>query len=376
MTVVPPAITFPKAQPVARGCGERTPGGLYIECGLSPVGRPFDDFLVDPPLPLLPGLDATTLANKPRFIRDPADGTAHLVIWIGAEHYPYVSDYIEEARRFGISRKLSPSVLRQQEATGLSLASRMLLVHPYVINTRWQSQRPPYQCRKGVSGHALPAAPDDGEGAAGAGASGGGATQPGTGTITPIVPIAPIVPVATAPSTPQLDDTPLARDHDHGSNHAHDHLVGALVVHPSLPRAAAVGDGTEPAADHTGPCLFKDWELVPRRAAAIETDPLDGRPRMDPRTGEPRYREFWLGGRLFCRRRIGSTEYTFAPTFESSDGNGGDVEGLDPGIFGAFPITGFALMNGGGDEGVRQQTARVLQDLWERVGVPWYATDQ
>ena len=53
---------FPKAEPVERGCGEREPGGVYAECGLSPSGSPLERFLIDPPQPLADGLD---LVNKP-----------------------------------------------------------------------------------------------------------------------------------------------------------------------------------------------------------------------------------------------------------------------------------------------------------------------
>src|SRR5690349_2687008 len=92
----PHTSDFPKAAVVLRGCGERTPGGVYIECGLSPVGRPFEDFLIDPPLSLPPGLGVEALANKPQFWIDSTTYTVHLVIWIGAEHYPYLADFIEE----------------------------------------------------------------------------------------------------------------------------------------------------------------------------------------------------------------------------------------------------------------------------------------
>ena len=37
---------FPKADPVERGCGDREPGGVYCECGLSPRGRPLEEFLI------------------------------------------------------------------------------------------------------------------------------------------------------------------------------------------------------------------------------------------------------------------------------------------------------------------------------------------
>src|SRR5690348_5495396 len=152
-THTPYTTDFPKAAAVLRGCGERTPGGVYIECGLSPVGRPFEDFLLDPPLALPPGLGAESLANKPQFWTDPATGTVHLVIWIGAEHYPYLADFVEEARRFGISRKLSPQLLERPEFGRLTLSSRLVLAHPSALNIWWAQQRPPFRCMKEVPGH-------------------------------------------------------------------------------------------------------------------------------------------------------------------------------------------------------------------------------
>src|SRR5579863_5482931 len=113
-------VDFPKAVPDERGCGQRTPGGLYVECGLSPYGRPLEDFLIDPPLSLPTGID---LVNKPQLWprTDPASQEAvvdvetgrpvyDLLIHIGAEYYPYAPDYIEETRRMGASRKLNPNL--------------------------------------------------------------------------------------------------------------------------------------------------------------------------------------------------------------------------------------------------------------------------
>src|SRR5258708_18087277 len=139
-------IDFPKADPVERGCGEREQGGVYAECGLSSKGKPFEDFLIDPPKPLPEGLD---IVNKPELWEDPATGITHLLIWVGAEHYPYCSDYIEEACRYGASRRINPNL----ELSRLSSWSRMILAHPRVINTLWEEQTPPELCRKHIPGH-------------------------------------------------------------------------------------------------------------------------------------------------------------------------------------------------------------------------------
>ncbi len=55
-------IDFPKVIADERGCGDREPGGVYAESGLSRYGRPIEHFLFDPPLPVPDGLD---LVNKP-----------------------------------------------------------------------------------------------------------------------------------------------------------------------------------------------------------------------------------------------------------------------------------------------------------------------
>src|SRR5258707_634554 len=86
-------LDFPKADPVPRGCGEREPGGVYAESGLSPRGRPLEEFLFDPPLPIPEGLD---LINKPQLwqralasgetaLDDDGLPILDLLIWVGAE---------------------------------------------------------------------------------------------------------------------------------------------------------------------------------------------------------------------------------------------------------------------------------------------------
>src|SRR5947209_4264234 len=157
---------FPKADPVPRGCGDREPGGVYAECGLSSRGRPLEEFLIDPPLPIPPGLD---LVNKPQTWQrllpsgEPAlDGEElpifDLLIWVGQEHYPYCPDFLEEVKRYGASRRLNPNL----DLSLLSRSSRMILAHPLVLNTAWQTQRPPETCKKEIPGHdAAVAASDD-----------------------------------------------------------------------------------------------------------------------------------------------------------------------------------------------------------------------
>lgn len=130
--------SFPVAIAGERGCGDsRTPGGVYAESGLSPHGTPLEHFLIDPPLPVPDGLD---IINKPMIWQPEEGGPAHLLIWIGEAYYPYVADYIEETRRMGASRKVSETL----DFSQLTKASRLILVHPRALNTRWNQQAAPH----------------------------------------------------------------------------------------------------------------------------------------------------------------------------------------------------------------------------------------
>lgn len=248
-------IDFPKADPVERGCGEREQGGVYAETGLSRYGPPLEYFLIDPPQPLPVGLD---LINKPQLWEDPETGITHLLIWVGSEHYEWCSDYIEETRRFGASRRINPNL----DISRLTLESRMILAHPRAINTLWEEQIPPQECQKHIPLHDIPSL----------------------------------------------------------------HLLG---THPS---------------QQQGPCLFKVWEVIPQDAVT-EVLELEGE-------------------RPFCLRKVGSTIYQYLPTGESA-------AGLQPGLFAALPITGFALVQY--DDGTVNESAKskLLQ-----AGLNFYETDK
>src|SRR5437764_8643274 len=212
---------FPKADPVPRGCGEREPGGVYAESGLSPRGRPLEEFLFDPPLPIPDGLD---LINKPQlWQRTLASGEPaldaeeqpiyDLLIWVGEEHYKYCPDYLEEVKRYGASRRLNPNL----DLSLLSRSSRMILAHPHVLNTLWQEQRPPQSCKKKVPGHDTATGPDE----------------------------------EAADTSDEIGE---------GSN---SHLLAQSIgsrTEPFLPAMSSI-------RTHSGPCLFKVWELIPREAA-------------------------------------------------------------------------------------------------------------
>ncbi len=253
---------FPKADPVPRGCGEREPGGVYAESGLSPRGRPLEEFLFDPPLPIPEGLD---LINKPQLwqrtfasgepaLDEKGQPIFDLLIWVGEEHYKYCPDYLEETRRYGASRRLNPNL----DLSLLSRSSRMILAHPHVLNTRWQEQRPPQSCKKRVPGHATATVKN--EEAAGANNDADTETRPHLSMQSSTELLLP----AVSPTTPQ-----------------------------------------------TGPCLFKLWELIPREAAQTVIE------AADDEDGEQHPGAESLP---LCLREIGSTIYQYRPTGESADG--------------------------------------------------------
>lgn len=114
-----------KARGGARACGEgRILGGIYLECGLSPFGEPMESFWMDPPLPLPLTVQAqvTPLGMS---LWEAGDGTHHVLDWIGESHYPYVPDFLEEARVMGFSRR-APKTL---DFSKLGPGSRMIYIH-------------------------------------------------------------------------------------------------------------------------------------------------------------------------------------------------------------------------------------------------------
>src|SRR5260370_30621796 len=103
----------------------------------------------------------------------------------------------------------------------------MILAHPLVLNTAWQTQRPPESCKKEVPGHetAIVAKDDEGEDLEG----------------------------------------------ENGEE---------IIVSPFLHRIGTGSDlllsVAQPESPRTGPCLFKLWELIPREAAQTVIDIADG----------------------------------------------------------------------------------------------------
>lgn len=141
------------AIPVTRGCGSRKPSGIYFESGLSPSGQPVEYFLCDPPVLV----DDWHLSPVGVQLIE-RNGITHIVDWVGRMHYPNVADFVEEVRRFGLSRRLSSKL----EFSRISPQTRILLVH----QRAWIDNFAEYQtwsCPKQIPGHAIEVLPHEPE---------------------------------------------------------------------------------------------------------------------------------------------------------------------------------------------------------------------
>ena len=109
---------------LVRACGVRARGAIYCVVGTSENGLPVEAFLVDPPIVVdsaALGLTSTGVKLIKRAGVDVWD------VWdiVGGDSYPNVADFIEEVRRFGVSRRL-PKTL---DFSKLTAASRLVLLH-------------------------------------------------------------------------------------------------------------------------------------------------------------------------------------------------------------------------------------------------------
>jgi hypothetical protein len=86
---------------MTRSCGNRISGGLYLSVPTSPFGMPVEYFLIDPTkiTNLKPFRTPIIIEHKDKKVND-------IAIWVGEQFYPFVSDFIEEAREQGISRRI------------------------------------------------------------------------------------------------------------------------------------------------------------------------------------------------------------------------------------------------------------------------------
>src|SRR5205823_14400296 len=119
-----------------RGCGYRQPGRAYFAVPLAPGGRPVEEFLIDPPVVIEDaarlGLTSVGMGVFER------DGVTHVVDIVGREHYPTVAEFVDEARRLGVSRR-APRTIDYAQITA---QSRLLLAHTH-LTSRTQPSSPP-----------------------------------------------------------------------------------------------------------------------------------------------------------------------------------------------------------------------------------------
>ena len=111
--------------PVERGCGERQDDGVYACTGMDPEGSPAEDFVIDPAIQWIGGP-----FRAPKLIPDPVeDGVFHLAIWVGQKFYPWPSDFVEEVRIAGVSRRIPKGFPLERLTAG---KSKMFFVHARV----------------------------------------------------------------------------------------------------------------------------------------------------------------------------------------------------------------------------------------------------
>lgn len=115
---------------VERGCGEREEGGIYLCCGLSKDGKPIEDFIIDPVIPW-----NSEPFRSPQLIFSYPDsgerkGFYDVLVYVGSKYYPYISDFVEECREYGGSRRI-PENFPINKLTPFK--SRMIFVHKRAI---------------------------------------------------------------------------------------------------------------------------------------------------------------------------------------------------------------------------------------------------
>ncbi len=90
-----------------RGCGSRTqPGSLYLYVGVGPEGVPVWHFLTDPPIPFVGSKFQGVHQAPPEMTVGWPDDTILLLDMVGESFYESAPSFIEEARRFGFSRRI------------------------------------------------------------------------------------------------------------------------------------------------------------------------------------------------------------------------------------------------------------------------------
>lgn len=104
-----------------RGCGVRQAGGTYLCCPTGPGGKPIEYFVLDPIKLWVSDFQRGFKVLPTKF------GYNNIAIFVGESFYASCWDFVEETRRFGASRKVSPTFPFEQLTPGMS---RMIFIHP------------------------------------------------------------------------------------------------------------------------------------------------------------------------------------------------------------------------------------------------------
>lgn len=104
-----------------RGCGTRSAGGTYLALGIGPGGTLTVEDLILDPMKIWPG----EWQRGFKILPDPR-GWNNVGIFVGESFYASPWDFVEEARRFGISRKVTPTFPFEELTPGKSL---MIFIH-------------------------------------------------------------------------------------------------------------------------------------------------------------------------------------------------------------------------------------------------------
>lgn len=121
---------------IIRGCGERVEGGLYVRVATSPYGMPLEHFLIDAPMPYL-----GTVNREPFFEGENA------YFWVGEQFYPYATDFIEEARLYGVSKRLP---LSADLSKYKPFITQLFFIHPRAVANKITTVD---KCPKGKESH-------------------------------------------------------------------------------------------------------------------------------------------------------------------------------------------------------------------------------
>ncbi len=107
-----------------RGCGTRKEGGLYACVSTSVFGRPIEEFVIDP------AREWKGKCFRTPILYEGQNGVNHMLVWVGAKFYPFVPDFVEEARVMGVSRRIPKGFPVEKLKPG---ESKMFLIHPQAI---------------------------------------------------------------------------------------------------------------------------------------------------------------------------------------------------------------------------------------------------